>query len=356
MVSHRRISENTSFGDTSSPPTIGIIDSLYRPPDTIRDTVNIGRTVDVANNEDTSDDLANDISGHGTKVATILSNICPDATYNFYRIEPEEGPVRDMDVLTTFGMASQDDDVDVINYSVGADHISSDGEDCTPTDQPCRLSNAAKMAVGEGTAVISAAGNRPTFEKMCCPALSERVISVGGSISECRGHERLQPSTPSVRETETKHGYDASNITKSPGAIWVDTNDSIGINYPLCSTEDCSTKETCHNNQYNVKWDGNVEETPNNPNIYAPANFIAKGGVIMTSGTSYSTPIVSGGVANIINKCREDGRELSPGEIKSAVVSTGNELENNNGCIFSMKQVYELLTGCPLQNVPSEVF
>lgn len=332
-----------------------MIDSLYKPSDWIQERFDIGRTVDVANDPTATETPPDDISGHGTKVATILLSSCPDAKYNFYRIESVDSRIRDRDVLKAFKMASEEDNVDVINYSVGADHINSNNEDCTPANQPCSLSTAAEEAMNEGTTVIAAAGNRPTFDSICCPALSNTTISVGGSISECRGHELSRPSSPTVARTKPKHGYSDPSAEKPPGAIWIENMDNAGIEYPLCSTEGCSMEQTCHGNQYNVRWIGNVEETPDNPNTYAPANFIAQTGSAVVSGTSYSTPIVSGGIANIINKCRDDGRELSYDEIKSAVETTGNELDSNDGTIFSMKQVYESLTGELLDDVPSGI-
>jgi subtilisin family serine protease len=100
--------------------------------------------------------------------------------------------------------------VDIINLSLGTDHFSNDEKGCDHTGSQCGISEAADYAVEQGVVLVTAAGNSPGANAVCCPALSDAAICVGGCVAECT-------ATPS--NSNNRHSTQAFS-SRPPPVAW----------------------------------------------------------------------------------------------------------------------------------------
>lgn len=316
-------------------PTIALLDSLYTPSQEFKNRYTVGRTVDILNDPNTPETLPDDTTGHGRTVLHLLCRIAQNAQYNFYRITRQvpRGEILDRDMLKGIYEAHCDG-VDVINISAGNDHVNSSDYDCDAQSQPCSICDAANQAISDGITVVSGAGNKPGFESVCCPSLSDEVISVGGFVSECKA--RIDKSNPISL---------AGRHIKPPGAYWLNRSDGKGPSQAYCSAQKCGLGMECKDYQYNHRWDKNVDSVGEKPDIHAPVHWLAgsKDGPMIYSGTSYSTPVVSAILSNIISICREVNVELSARETYDGVVQSGERLDDRQGMRLSGRGIFNHL-------------
>lgn len=305
------------------PIEVAVIDSVYSPED-VDAEFDVRRTVDEVNSE------GNLTTGHSLKVANIIDNLSGTVEFSFYRVVRQRNDstvVLDRDLLAAIGKAHTVHDVDVINLSVGNDHAAKTRFDCTVHHQTCEVTEFAQKAIDDGIPVVAGAGNRGLNESICCPGALDEVICVGGVTIKCTA--RLPSDNPlSLRG---KH-------TKPPRACWVERPDDVGTDEVLCGGEFCFPGEGCEQNRGVEFWDGNVPSVNNKPDVLAPAHYPIKAGdegILISAGTSWSTPIVTATVADVIAGLRVHGESPPPNLIRRGLRNGASSLESHAGSVFS---------------------
>lgn len=299
---------------------VAIVDSSYKVGGDFSSFNQVDREQRII---DTDED---NTTGHGTVVTKILSTIATNPKFQFYQIIDEYGEYDDGDLLTAIVRAT-DYGADVINLSVGSPHVSDDDKLCDHSGAQCSLDKAVKYAVDNGTIVVSAVGNAPTYDTICCPALSESSIAVGGCLVKC---------SASLGKDQTPIGVQAGS-GKPPKAMWLSSKSEEGISDVLCSGMGCYPGGSCEENQYIVKWDGNPRFVGDTPDTIAPVNYPQKmenGVGVMRAGTSFATPVISGGLANVVEVLRQNGVSVNPDEIRKYIRLTGEEIEDSPATLF----------------------
>lgn len=250
----------------------------------------------------------------------ILTDVASDPTYDFYRVLDEYGEYADRNLIKSIVWAV-DNDTDVINLSVGSDHISNSDKDCGPHGAECAVDEAAEYASEKGTILVSAAGNEPNAENVCCPALSENSIAVGGCVAKCT-------ATPQNKNSRT--GLKSPNTARPPGSIWVKRSDGEGVEGTFCSMNGCSPTHQCEDNRSVEPWNGNPRFFSDTPDTLAPAYYprMLNSGIIMGQGSSFATPIVSATLVNIIEGLRANGENISPSKVRELIRVSGSPLES----------------------------
>lgn len=224
--------------------TIALIDSVYKPPDGFKNFNDAGRTFTFE-----GDESDNWTRVHGCDVLSILTDIASDPLYNFYRILDEYGEYKDRNLVKAIVYAA-DHGADVVNLSVGSDHMSNEEKDCDTHGAQCAVDEAAEYASEKGVVLVSAAGNSGDESKVgnvCCPALSEHSIAVGGCVVRCTAEE-----------------------TRPPGGIWADQGDGAGLSGTFCGMKGCSSTQNCQSNQLIETWEGNPPFLSGTPDTLAP--------------------------------------------------------------------------------------
>jgi serine protease len=138
------------------------------------------------------DGVIDELSGHGTFIAGLVHQSCPDADIVAWRVVPSEGPIVETDLLATLIQVAEvarryraDEDgghpLDVLNLSMGYYHESPD--DAILFD-PLMVGVLEDLAEN-GVVVVASAGNdstsRPLFPAAFCVATQPKlpVVSVG---------------------------------------------------------------------------------------------------------------------------------------------------------------------------------
>jgi tetratricopeptide (TPR) repeat protein len=167
---------------------------------------------------------------HGTAVALLISEICPESRLDVYEVVMEEGRV-DTNAVRDALAAVAESDAHVVNLSLGIErlqngefHPATQSEEFEkaalnpktwlaskyPDDPSCQLCPAAAAVAVKGKLVFAAAGNAADF--VYCPARSPSVVGVG--FQEV-----------SVRQVETPDGIGMdSGIERMPSrqSAWLD--------------------------------------------------------------------------------------------------------------------------------------
>lgn len=292
---------------------LGIIDSIYKHPNE-----NPVMAIDERKNFIYS--IKPDTTGHGTDVCTIAAFFAPKSLFSFYRVVIESSPfsddLREGNLLKAIS-AAENHGIDVLNMSVGIHH-----SNC---QQQCRIGDAIRSATESGVTIVAAAGNtKPDRELgLYCPALIDEAIAVGGFISRC--DEEIQNTTTS-------------------GQYWAATEDDKCIG-PFCGYETCPSEYPCSRNRQELYWDRNVEKLDQKPDILAPVAYPKEynGIVTLDGGTSYATPIVSGSIARVFSELFLNGIRPNPGQIKAAIVRTGDPVQGTNIKKFNAGNTLEWL-------------
>ena len=316
------------FSDSDESAVIGVIDSVYEPGDEFRDNNSVIGKRDLltgADNDKTTQ--------HGIHVSQLISTYSPSAAFRFYRVTQEATngtpAIYQRHLQQAMGYAHVVDDVDLMNISVGNDHSADNGAPCAMPNEPCKIRDAARKAIDEGICVVAGAGNIGQMDSICCPALCDEVIAVGGSVSKCTA--RL-----SADNAMSLNG----RMIKPPLACWLE-NDGESTEV-LCSGRGCSIDMSCSEHQRHVKWEGNVPEGDGKPDVYAPA------AALMTSddadhgyinwGTSYATPLVAGAVCEMISGLKDSDVSYSPTVLKREIADNGTELDDGSGPLLNGRE------------------
>lgn len=314
-----------SHAGTSESISVAVIDSLYGKDSSFSKSHQIGRTVDILPNED-----SNDTTGHGNLVSHIIAVFADSIEFNFYRVTRSGGTVLQRDLMRAMGMA-HNDEVDIMNISLGNDHSDDNCQLCDMPNEPCKIRDAAQQAINDGISIVAGAGNKPRFNTICCPALLDDVICVAGAVSKCTAREESKTDVMSV------------DSIYPPYSCWIKLADSEKEmdDQPLCSGLNCSADMRCDEYQENTSWSGNVESIDGKPDVYAPAAFPVetKNDPLITTGTSYATPIVTAAVAVLLTGLKNEDICVSPEEIRAAVSKTGLKLDEDGGNMIDSWQL-----------------
>lgn len=303
---------------------VAILDSLYHVPEKdLAETVSISHTEDFVNCPD-----RDDTTGHGSIVFRILSQHTINAEYELYRVVDRSGVVLQRDLLRGIGRAHIRRDVDIINLSLGLDH-SHEGVSCDMPNEPCKVREAAIQAIDDGITVVAAAGNATepsNDDQVCCPALADEVISVGGVTPACGAAAvDMTPNDPSRPR----------KFNRPPRAVWITNSEDLEVDgIPICSNLDCGPGHSCDEQRTMIDWPGNVESGAGTIDVLAPVSypmFTDEGVPGMSSGTSFSAPFVSSIVVNMIALLKDSGHEYSPSQIQNAIVNTAKEVDMGEG-------------------------
>lgn len=298
---------------------VGVIDSVY-DPGRFQEYNRFERSFDVI------DANVGATNPHGYAVLNILTQFTLDPSYHLFMAVDENGRTRDSHLMKALGRAMEYGEVDVVNMSVGADHVSDDYRSCTMQHAGCPLCEVAEEAVDQGITIIAASGNRPQVDAICCPSLSSRTISVGGAVTKCTA----EPPTTGLHRPP-------SEATYPPNAYWVYREDGEGTDEALCSKRGCMPGSSCKQNRRTEPWEKNVQFSDRKPDILAPAHFlwIDEVGPKLEAGTSHAAPIVAAGVVNVYDWARSGGEDVSPAEVRKAIRNTGYEFEGIDRRYFS---------------------
>jgi hypothetical protein len=320
-LSSRSLPQVQALGNGGRGVTIGIVDSVAQVKKYIRRQYNINET------EDFVDSHRMDSMGHGTAVFHTIAAIAPNATFNFYRIFDGKQDIHQDDLLEPIKRA-EEDGVDLLNISAGA---------FSPSPSPHdRVSTAVREATNSGVQVIAASGNLENNpdEKVNSPAVVDEAIAVGAFKPWCTG----AGSTP-------KEVMNFSSNNPDSSIYWADTSslpDSVAevdFQGPYCGQTDCSASHECSRNRSEEWWSRNVEPRNGKPDILAPPMIpqnIQGKQVMLSHGTSYSCPLVTGLLANTCADLLPDNP--TPQQIQDSVLAGGVTIDDGSGMKFNLER------------------
>lgn len=309
---HQSLCNIRTFEDVAADVTVGVVDSVYDPGGDFDDFNRHNRSERFL---ETDRDSTTD---HGKDVTKIISNITNNLLFEFYQIVDINGNFADRDLLAAVVWAA-DYGVDVLNLSVGTDHFSNDEKDCDLTGPTCAVTEAAEYAENNGVVLVAATGNNPGADAVCCPALSDSTIAVGGCVAKCTAaapndQRMIGPSLP----THPQHAY------------WVERPDQEGLSGDFCSMFDCGPSNSCEQNRSVEPWEGNVRFVSDTPDTVAPVTFprMYDENLMMGGGTSFAAPLVTGGVANVIGALMDEGIDPNPATVRRLIRISGQSLDD----------------------------
>lgn len=322
---YAQICELPVIGNIEANASVAVLDSVYELPAGLSEDIELGHTEDFVGRPNLED-----TTGHGKGVNSILYGSSKNVEFNFYRVVRENGVILQRDLLKAIGTAHKVHEVDVIHLSLGFDH-SKDGVSCDMPNEPCKVRSAAKQAVDDNITVVAAAGNADPADEaendngVCCPALLNEVISVGGMFPAC---------TATFEESHSASTINPNNTTLPPLACWIKEKGTEETGTPICSGLGCSPKDSCDDNRIVTEWEGNVNHEPSEIDILAPVVYPIENRdhePDITSGTSYAAPFVTGLVAEITALLKENNEQVDPTQIQAAIANTAEPVERGNG-------------------------
>lgn len=325
-----------TINNTGKGVDIAVIDTAYTAG-------GVGKDLLVKNRRDLSptDDQRQTKYSHGTRVLSVLAVVAPEAGYYLYRVKTarsldEENKRRqsrrfnddkgkldgaNKRILLAVKQAIEDD-VDIINLSVGTHH---------PSCNNCVFEEAIKEAREANIAVIAAIGNDESYKRgqhIICPALTDGVLSVGGIVNKC--------------------GADFQSHTDDH-RIWADiqTEDSCTTRQgPFCSFDGCAPNYKCNKNRDEQWWDKNIRHFGGNPHVLAPVHRPEKRKrknkiIFFSAGTSFATPITAGAIALILSSMSKNSVDMC--KVLSAIRNGGPEIQGPDGQTATRLDVAESL-------------
>lgn len=154
----------------------------------------------------------NDMTGHGTAVADIIHQVCPQAQIYSVKVMDSENRGRLSDVVAGIYWCMEQD-VDIINMSFGT-NVESD-----------ILQKAVEAAAKQGIMMISSAGNGGAGSEVEYPAAFEEVIAVGAvdtsaqKTEESATGEKVELVAPGAQIlTKSMLGFETVNSGTSMAA------------------------------------------------------------------------------------------------------------------------------------------
>lgn len=326
LEAQRSRCELFGIGSEHGDVSVGIIDSVYDPTEfgDFAEYNRIGRTVDII-------DRPGQITGpHGLQIAQILSFNTHNPEYHFFQAVGKDGTCYDSHLIAALGKAMEFGEVEILNMSVGNDHIANPNKDCTHATPDCSLCEVAAETIDSGITIVAAAGNQPYTENVCCPSLEPTAISVGGAVKRCTAVETAtNPLNPPGLQ-----------LPRPPNAYWVERDDDMGSDGTFCSERGCMPGESCLDNSVTEPWEKNVTFSNRKPDTLAPVHlpWSADDGIYLDEGTSFAAPHVTAGIVVGMEWATPADVRLEPAEIRAAIRATGREFEKTNRRHFSAKQ------------------
>lgn len=233
------------------------------------------------------------------------------------------------DVVEAIHDAHAIEEVDVINFSGGVDHSRDGNSGCQAYRQPCALRKAAKNAIEDGTTVLAAAGNADVDGHLCCPALLDDVICVGGFVPRCTAEF----------ENHEESGY-GDHRTELPLAGWIEPPKDASIDHSkevICTGFNCSSfpEHSCERCRKDVRWTHNVPQYNDKPDTLAPSILPVEASTDhMSQGTSWAVPFVTGAVAEMIAGAKSQGETLRPETIRDGIRRANRPLDKGSAKMF----------------------
>lgn len=282
-------------GESDEDIIIGIIDTGidYTHPD-LKDNYLYGKSF-VPGIEDPMDE-----DGHGTHVAgSIAANgrvlgIGPDLKVAAYRVFGPEGDAATADIAAALVEAG-DDNVDVVNMSLGAYYLYQDPEVATKeTVADVRLFNRAiQYAIRHGVTVVGSAGN------------AAADISSPGQLSDGTGATHRVPSSQTMIRV-------ASNGEAQNRAYY--SNYGVG-----------KIDVTAPGGDYGKDWVPGMDRSLRDP--LKRCLSTVPGGYAWYIGTSMAAPKTAALAGVIIAKHGKD--ELTPAQVKKIIQTTAIDINKN---------------------------
>lgn len=306
---------------------VAVVDSIYEPGDDFRQYNAVGRTVKPQWLEtDQFDQNSEASTTHGFGINHMLTRFTNPVKYHFFQTVGENGEFEDSDMLFALGkILDFSEEIEVVNISAGLDHIADEDKDCTVYGPSCLVCDRVQDLIDTGISVVAGAGNVPGSEGLCCPSLQNDVISVGGMIARCTAEPRKETrgiTTPAFMP---------------PNSLGVKKGEDSDSPVAFCSNRGCFPGESCTNNRRCEIWDETPHTETGKPDILAPANYLTEDadGPFMPMGTSYSTPIVTACVSNVLKALYEYGKGPLPGQVRAALERSSNPVEGTEIGVIS---------------------
>lgn len=294
---------------------VGIFDSACRLPKDIASRFDVNQG---AQHRFISTD-ADDTNRHGTAVFRRASAFAPDAEFSLYQtVETDRRlPIEAYSDAITQAIA---DGVDIVNISSGA-----------PWRHPVEANpnvQVTKRLLEAGIVVVAAAGNhfpgrQPERPPVHCPSAASGVVSVGAMVSRC-------PRRP---------GNESATTPEGP-YFWIVAD--AGINSELspshgvfCGERGCVGGDDCAEHKTIEAWERNPLQTDDKPDVLAPMHTIRRrdtgtkpGWEYLATGTSFSAPLVTGGLAAVFSELRAHDHSLpDPFTVQSRLRETATPFE-----------------------------
>lgn len=296
---------------------VAVLDSVFKPPSA--DNIDVNRTIDRVEPEN-----GEKAGLHGTIVSEIIYNYTEHVRFNFIRVMHADSDltVRQRDLQWGIHLAEKHD-MDVINMSLGNDHIKDGKHQCLDGSNPCKVRGMIEDHLSDDVVVITSAGNKGNDEHITCPGRSSRVITVGGMEVRC---------TADINSS----GLGPSLDPRPPYACWVNSgNNTTNI---LCSGGDCSPFHDCNECRKVCESEINLETAVGKPDILAPSIYFKQfskppeeGTLPVLEGTSYAAPMVTALVAEIVSLLKQEDCSIHPHQMRDGISKSGLPVDEGNG-------------------------
>ncbi|MFC7115849.1 S8 family serine peptidase [Natronoarchaeum sp. GCM10025703] len=290
-------------GDTAD---IAILDSISEASEEFREYNTIGRELDAIN--------AGDSNTHGHGVAHIIGRYADNTKFHFYQTIHPNGNFKDRDLLKTFGIIQHViGEIDVINFSAGLDHAANPHKDCDRSGPSCKVCRVLEDLLDDHTVFVAASGDQLQTDGLVCPGLSSEVLSTGGVTAKCTAEIKQEDKTISIGP-----GTDQP----APNAFWIKRSDNDGAQGTYCTNRGCYPGTSCIENRRYEQWEHNHEPAENSPDVLAPVHLPIEDeiGPLLAQGSSFSAPIVSSQIANVISGLQSVGVSTTRQRIKQNII------------------------------------
>lgn len=166
---------------------------------------------------------------------------------------------------------------------------------------------------------------------MCCPALLDEAICVGGFVPRC------------TAEIENQNDNDGRRTRTTPSlAGWVEPSvadrDVDHSEETVCTGYNCSPspKYSCNDCRKDVEWEYNIPPYNEKPDTLAPAVIPVEGDVAsLARGTSWATPFVTAAVAEIVAGAKSQGETVPPESIRDGIRRANRPLDKGPVKLFN---------------------